>query len=72
MDENLTEMWNVENSNLEFLLSKCDIPEDKKDDLHWLARNLMIRNKTPEAAEAHRIIINRIKWERLRWGGKAS
>lgn len=39
------------------LLDRMDVPEQRKDDLRWLVRNLAVRNgKHPDFPEAQQLI----------------
>lgn len=39
---------------LKKLMKTLDIPEDKKEDLVWLSKNILNNNQTPEAFAAHK------------------
>lgn len=67
MDENICDLWTREEEELQRLLSTCDIPRQRRRDINWLSRNLLIHNRTDNAFKAHKIILNILRWEKLRW-----
>jgi len=47
--------------DLKGLLDTCDIPENRKDDLEWLSRNLLTNNQHPAAIEAHKRVATMLR-----------
>jgi len=67
LDPAFVKQMTADNKKLQDLLDKCDVPSQRRDDLYWLGRNILINNSNPEAFEAHRIIMTMLRREKMTW-----
>jgi len=52
-------------TRLQILLRDVNIPEERKTDFDWMRRNLLALDQSPEAIEAHKIVVETLNREKV-------